>query len=73
MPKINWLMIAPLTIFAGITAIFTIGMMREDPDNLPSARLGQVAPAVKGVSLGNKQMFDDAVLRDGSGSCAAIM
>jgi len=39
-------MIAPPLIFAGLAAVFFVGMMRSDPDSLPSARVGQQAPAM---------------------------
>ena len=38
------LMILPPVIFAGLAAMFYLGMQREDPDALPSARVGQKAP-----------------------------
>jgi len=44
-------MIAPPLIFAGLAFMFFVGMMRSDPDSLPSARLGQGAPGLTVVAL----------------------
>ncbi|QEW20149.1 Cytochrome c biogenesis protein CcmG [Marinibacterium anthonyi] len=65
MAKISPLMIAPPAIFAALVITFGIGMFREDPDALPSAREGQQAPAVKVAPLGDMPSFGDADLRDG--------
>lgn len=60
------LLMLPLAIFAAFAGLSLGGMMREDPDALPSARVGQPAPSVAQlVPLGSKAVFDDAVLRDG--------
>ncbi|MBR9651744.1 DsbE family thiol:disulfide interchange protein [Thalassovita aquimarina] len=65
MARINPMMIAPPVIFAGLAAMFWIGMGRENPDELPSALAGKQAPAVQVVPLGDAPVFDDASLRDG--------
>ncbi|MDX1781754.1 MAG: DsbE family thiol:disulfide interchange protein [Thalassovita sp.] len=65
MAKINPMMIAPPVIFAGLAAMFWIGMGRENPDELPTALAGKQAPAVQLVALGDNAGFDDATLRDG--------
>ena len=44
MARVSPLMIAPPAIFAALVAVFGIGMFRDDPDALPSAREGQGAP-----------------------------
>lgn len=59
-------MIAPPLIFAGFVLIAAIGMFRDDPNALPSARVGQAAPAVVLTDLPGKVAFDDTDLRDGS-------
>ncbi|MEL6915834.1 MAG: DsbE family thiol:disulfide interchange protein [Pseudomonadota bacterium] len=38
------LILLPLLIFAGLAATFYVGMQRVDPDALPSALIGRVAP-----------------------------
>src|SRR6056297_4300517 len=66
MARVSPLMIAPPAIFAAFVALAAVGMFRDDPDSLPSARAGQPAPPVVLTPLGNKSMFDDATLRDGN-------
>lgn len=58
-------MIAPPAIFAAFVVLAAVGMFREDPDALPSAREGQPAPPVVLTELPGKVLFDDASLRDG--------
>lgn len=59
------MMIAPPLIFAAFVVLAAVGMMRDDPDALPSARAGQPAPPVVLTPLPGKALFDDATLRDG--------
>ncbi|MEP3333424.1 DsbE family thiol:disulfide interchange protein [Sedimentitalea sp.] len=63
MAKISPLMIAPPLIFAGFALLAAVGMFRDDPEALPSARKGQPAPPVVLTELPNKVSFDDATLR----------
>lgn len=65
MARISPLMILPPVIFAGIAAMFVIGMNREDPDALPSTLEGRQAPAVVVTPLADLPTFSDADLRDG--------
>ncbi|MFN3211320.1 MAG: DsbE family thiol:disulfide interchange protein, partial [Roseovarius sp.] len=65
MSKLSPLMILPPVIFAGLAAVFYIGMQREDPDALPSAIEGNPAPAVALTPLEGKTPFADADLRSG--------
>ena len=65
MAKISPLMIAPPAIFAAFAVLAAVGMFRDDPDALPSARQGQPAPAVVLTDLPGKPSFDDAALRGG--------
>jgi cytochrome c biogenesis protein CcmG/thiol:disulfide interchange protein DsbE len=58
------LMLAPPVIFAGLAAMFYIGMQREDPDGLPSVLTGKQAPAVQLTQLGEGAPFTDASLRE---------
>lgn len=57
------LMFLPPLAFAGLAALFIMGMNREDPDNLPSALSGKPAPAVQVTPLGDGAVFGDAELR----------
>ena len=63
MAKISPLMILPPLIFAGLAAMFYLGMQREDPDALPSVKIGLPAPPVALTELGGATMFGDAELR----------
>lgn len=63
--KISPLMIIPPVIFAGFVALAAVGMFREDPEQLPSALVGQQAPAVQLTAFPGREGFDDAALRDG--------
>ena len=64
MPKLSPLAALPPLIFVGLALLFFVGMQREDPDALPSARAGQPAPPVVLTELSDKVTFDDAVLRE---------
>ncbi len=63
--KISPLMIIPPVIFAGFVALAAVGMFREDPEELPSALVGQQAPPVQLTGFPGREGFDDAALRDG--------
>ncbi|OUS32967.1 thiol:disulfide interchange protein [Rhodobacterales bacterium 56_14_T64] len=65
MAKISPLMALPVLVFAGFIGLALVGMMRDDPDSLPSAREGQPAPPVVLTEFPGKPGFDDATLRDG--------
>lgn len=58
-------MIAPPLIFGAFVALAAVGMFRDDPDSLPSAREGQLAPPVVMTEFAGKTAFTDADLRDG--------
>lgn len=51
MARLNPLMIAPPLIFAAFVALAAFGMYRDDPQSLPSALIGQTAPALPEKSL----------------------
>lgn len=51
MAKISPLMLAPPLIFAGFVALAAVGMFRDDPEGLPSTRVGQMAPGVPEAGL----------------------
>lgn len=64
MAKISPLMIAPPAIFAGLAALFYIGMNRENPDELPSMLINKPAPSVAGLSpLSDTPLLTDEVLK----------
>ncbi|PZQ99784.1 MAG: DsbE family thiol:disulfide interchange protein [Cereibacter sphaeroides] len=57
------LLILPPLLFAGLATLFWVGMNRDNPDALPSALVGQVAPSVVVVPLGEGPIVTDAALR----------
>lgn len=59
MPRL--LMILPPVLFAGLAAMFWIGMQNGD-DTLPSAIAGRTAPPVEVVALGDGVTTTDAML-----------
>ena len=61
--RISWLMLVPPAVFAALAVMFYLGMQREDPEALPSARIGQQAPPMVLTPLGAKPMLDDGALR----------
>ncbi|MHC9234249.1 DsbE family thiol:disulfide interchange protein [Pseudooceanicola sp. 502str34] len=63
--KVKPLMLLPPVIFAGLAAMFYIGMQRDDPDQLPTALAGRTAPPVVLDSLGALPGFGDEDLRAG--------
>ena len=65
MPKISPLMLVPPLIFATFVALVFWGMNRNDPDALPSALLGQNAPAILAHQLDDYPTFDASVFQDG--------
>ena len=46
MAKISPLMALPPLIFAAFAALAYFGMFRDDPEGLPSTRVGQPAPPI---------------------------
>jgi cytochrome c biogenesis protein CcmG, thiol:disulfide interchange protein DsbE len=63
--KVSVLMMLPPLAFAALAGLFAFGMMRENPDELPTALAGQASPPMTLGTLGPLRPFDDAVLRDG--------
>lgn len=51
MAKVSPLMLAPPLIFAGFVVFAAIGMFRDNPNELPSTRLGGPAPALTEETL----------------------
>jgi cytochrome c biogenesis protein CcmG/thiol:disulfide interchange protein DsbE len=58
-------MLAPPLVFGAFVLLAAVGMFRDDPEALPSARAGQPAPPVVLTEMTGKTLFDDASLRDG--------
>jgi cytochrome c biogenesis protein CcmG/thiol:disulfide interchange protein DsbE len=56
------MMILPPLLFAGLAALFLVGLLRDDPNVLPSTFVGQPAPPLVAAPIGNLPSFDRAVL-----------
>ena len=65
MARISPLMALPPVIFAGFAALVYFGMMREDPDGLPSTRIGQEAPPITETALPGYPAVSAEDLRSG--------
>ncbi|WP_338082409.1 DsbE family thiol:disulfide interchange protein [Donghicola mangrovi] len=65
MAKLSPLMILPPVIFAGLAGMFYVGMMREDPESLPSAQIGREVPMVEVTPLTGHDTFTIEDLKDG--------
>ncbi len=65
MAKVSPLMIAPIVCAAMIAGAVVALNTSEGRDQLPSAFEGRAAPTVALEALGQKPVFDDAMLRDG--------
>lgn len=65
MAKVSLLVIVPPAIFAAMAGLFFAGMMRDNPDELPSAFIGQVAPALPEAGLPGTAALTRADLESG--------
>ncbi|MGR3466151.1 DsbE family thiol:disulfide interchange protein [Limimaricola sp.] len=65
MARISPLVILPPAIFAAMAGLFAAGMLRDNPDELPSALIGREAPLTETGTLPGKTPFDPAMLNDG--------
>lgn len=65
MAKFSPLMIVPPVIFAGFAAMAYVGMFREDPQGLPSTRVGQAAPPITEAALSDYPPATADMLRSG--------
>ena len=63
--RVSLMMILPPVIFLAVAGLFYAGMIRENPDSLPTALKGQQAPAMQLVQFADKPMLTDAALREG--------
>jgi len=63
-PKISLAMLVPV-VAIGVILMFTFGLNRENPDELPSPMLGKVAPALNTTPLGELPQVLDSDLRRG--------
>lgn len=61
----KWLMVLPPVIFAGLAGLFYTGMMRDNPQDLPSVFIDRQAPSVPMTGLPGTPVLTDADLRSG--------
>jgi cytochrome c biogenesis protein CcmG/thiol:disulfide interchange protein DsbE len=62
---VKWLMVLPPVIFAGLAGLFYAGMMRDNPQDVPSVFIDRPAPAVPVTGLPGIPVLTDADLRSG--------
>lgn len=65
MAKVSPLMFLPPVIFAGFALMAYVGMFRDDPQGLPSTRVGQPAPPITETALPGYPGATDDMLRAG--------
>ncbi|WP_116131835.1 DsbE family thiol:disulfide interchange protein [Tropicimonas sp. IMCC34043] len=65
MARLSPLMVLPPVLFLAVAGLFYAGMIRDNPDSLPTALQGQEAPALAVVPLGDAPLLTDAALREG--------
>lgn len=65
MARVSPLVILPPVLFAALAGLFLGGMLRQNPDQLPSAFIGKPAPAVPAEGLPGTTALTDADFRTG--------
>lgn len=65
MARVSPLMLLPPVIFAGFAVMAYIGMFREDPQGLPSTRVGKPAPPITERALPGYEAFAPEMLSSG--------
>lgn len=61
----RWLMVIPPVFFAGLAAVFYIGMQRDNPGELKSVFIGKPAPVLPETGLPGIPVLTAADLRSG--------
>jgi cytochrome c biogenesis protein CcmG/thiol:disulfide interchange protein DsbE len=59
------MVLVPPVLFAALAGLFAAGLMRDNPDELPSALIGREAPRVPDEGLAGKTLLTEADLRMG--------
>lgn len=65
MARISPLMVLPPVIFGAFAVLAYVGMFREDPQGLPSTRVGEAAPRITEVTLAGYDAFSPDMLTSG--------
>ena len=61
----KWLLVLPPVIFAGLAGAFYVGMMNNNPNDMPTAFQNRAAPVVPATGLEGVSLLTDADLRTG--------
>ncbi|MCB6177444.1 DsbE family thiol:disulfide interchange protein [Rhodobacter sp. Har01] len=61
----RWLLVIPPVLFAGLAAMFYVGMQGRDPHDLPSVFIGKPAPTLPVTGLPGTVQLTDTDLRAG--------
>ncbi|WP_179380466.1 DsbE family thiol:disulfide interchange protein [Jannaschia marina] len=61
----RWLALVPVALFAALGGFFLSGLFRDNPDDLPSAHIGQPAPAIAVTELQGRELLTPEMLTDG--------
>ena len=65
MAKVSPFVLIPPVVFAALAGLFAAGMLRDDGQELPSALIGQIAPAFPETPLPGYPLPEGGVLADG--------
>ena len=65
MARLSPLMIVPPVVFAAFAGLFLAGILRDNPDELPSTFVGRQAPPVPAEAVDGTVQLTDADLRTG--------
>ncbi len=65
MAKLRPMLLLPPVIFAGLAGLFFAGMMRDNPGELPSTLIGQLAPELPTDSVPGTESVTPEMLRSG--------
>lgn len=65
MARISPLLLIPPVVFAALAGLFAASLLRDNPDDLPSALIGRQAPGVPAEGLPERPVLRDGDLRAG--------
>lgn len=62
---VKWLLVIPVVLFVGLASAFYVGMMRNNPNDMPTAFQDRSAPVLPTTGLTGVPVLTDADLRTG--------
>lgn len=65
MARVRPMVLLPLVIFAALAGLFAGGMYRDNPGEVPSTRVGQVAPPLPDQVLAGQELLTAELLASG--------